>query len=328
MSQQINERCPSCRQWGPNGLVPAKDHYFGTEEEFIFKRCPACGHLWLWQTSEFGVRKFGRGEFGAHEEAVIFAVMDHPLLSLTFYQPRVAWLGRQVCLDRNSVVLDVGCGTGQFLSLMSRRYRCQCLGVDFDPAFAQLPAKPGIELVTTYFEMYETDQRFDLITMLHVLEHLDDPETAIRKAYNLLKPGGYLFVETPASDSLAFKVFGSNWVALMPPYHHHIFSRESLRKMLSAGEKYQYQVAISGVAVPWEIVLSSWVPLAPYAPLPFRVRSIPWPVKAVAGLAMGALTALATPVELLVAASAGLVDWLSAGRLLVVSHQRALCRKI
>lgn len=58
------------------------------------------------------------------------------------------------------------------------------------------------EIVYSYFEDYETDDRFDYIVMGFVLEHVDNPSLIIRKFKELLKPGGKLYAAVPNGKSL------------------------------------------------------------------------------------------------------------------------------
>jgi SAM-dependent methyltransferase len=56
-------------------------------------------------------------------------------------------------------------------------------------------------------------------TMFHVVEHLYDPECYLRSAWNLLRPGGRLIVQTPNAASWQFRVFGERWNGLDVPRH-------------------------------------------------------------------------------------------------------------
>lgn len=58
------------------------------------------------------------------------------------------------------------------------------------------------ELVLDYFETYTPDQRFDVIVMGFVLEHVDDPDTILSRYRGFLKPGGKLYVAVPNAKSL------------------------------------------------------------------------------------------------------------------------------
>lgn len=63
---------------------------------------------------------------------------------------------------------------------------------------------PGtrVDLVEGYFEDFETQERFDVIVMGFVLEHVDDPERILERFKRFLKPGGSLFITVPNAKSL------------------------------------------------------------------------------------------------------------------------------
>ena len=69
---------------------------------------------------------------------------------------------------------------------------------------------------------------FDLIRMGHVIEHVRDPLATLRRAWELLKPGGTLFGETPNIDCWDFELFGRYWGALHFPRHIALFSPETI----------------------------------------------------------------------------------------------------
>ena len=75
---------------------------------------------------------------------------------------------------------------------------------------------------------------FDALTLAHVIEHLPDPVGALRRARDLLRPGGVLWVATPNLRSLAHRMFGRDWLSLDPPRHLVLFSAESLRGAFEA----------------------------------------------------------------------------------------------
>ncbi|MNT33906.1 bifunctional 3-demethylubiquinone-9 3-methyltransferase/ 2-octaprenyl-6-hydroxy phenol methylase [compost metagenome] len=82
--------------------------------------------------------------------------------------------------------------------------------------------------------MTETDlaERFDVVTMNHVLEHLHDPAAALRKAYDLLQPGGLLWLATPNLASSGHRVFAQDWLHLDPPRHLVLVEADALKQLL------------------------------------------------------------------------------------------------
>jgi hypothetical protein len=68
--------------------------------------------------------------------------------------------------------------------------------------------------------------------MLEVLEHMHEPLAALRQAYRLLQPGGWLLVTVPNIASLEYRLWGRHWVGLEPPLHLAHFSPATLAAAL------------------------------------------------------------------------------------------------
>lgn len=80
---------------------------------------------------------------------------------------------------------------------------------------------------------------FDVITMLHVLEHFIDPPMVIEKAQKLLNKEGVLFIEVPNVESDVAKRKGEYWSFYNPPDHTFHFSFHSLQLIL---ERYGFEI--------------------------------------------------------------------------------------
>jgi 2-polyprenyl-3-methyl-5-hydroxy-6-metoxy-1,4-benzoquinol methylase len=93
----------------------------------------------------------------------------------------------------NQKLLDVGCGDGFFVS------HCNMLGIkasgyDISAAVVTMAAKKGLEV---FNKLEEINEKFDIITMFDVLEHMENPRNELKSLANLLKPNGLIFIETP-----------------------------------------------------------------------------------------------------------------------------------
>ncbi len=135
-------------------------------------------------------------------------------------------------------VLDIGCATGGFSMELQRRGHT-VVGVEIDSAAGKIAADRGVDVriadVTeqSFVELLAGEQ-FDCILFADVLEHLVNPELALRNAQAVLAPGGYIVVSVPnvahASVKLALMLdrFDYQDIGLLDRTHVHFFSREEL----------------------------------------------------------------------------------------------------
>ncbi len=132
-------------------------------------------------------------------------------------------------------VLDVGCGRGELLRQLAA-LGWKCWGIDISP-LAVAKARvlvPGAEVVQATLEDIHWDISFDLITAVHVIEHMPDPRGALSKIASLLAPGGRLFMSIPNIGSFEAKLFGRYWSGLDIP-RHCVHFREGVTRFLLEG---------------------------------------------------------------------------------------------
>lgn len=124
----------------------------------------------------------------------------------------------------NKDVLDVGCGTGQFVNMIQGKVK-SVLGIDLSEECIDFAIKRGLNCKKVDF--LEIDSRFDIISMWHLIEHLRSPADFIKHAYKILNPGGTLLIETPAVGSVSYG-FGKDWRFFMPVEHINLFTQNAL----------------------------------------------------------------------------------------------------
>jgi 2-polyprenyl-3-methyl-5-hydroxy-6-metoxy-1,4-benzoquinol methylase len=134
---------------------------------------------------------------------------------------------------RAASLLDVGCGSGEFLLLM-REAGWLVQGVDSDPTAAAVARRvSGAAVLAERFEDAPfVDCSFDAITLDHVIEHLHAPLESLQRCWRLLRPGGIVWVATPNLDAPGHRLFGEHWQALDPPRHLMVFTSGSLEQAL------------------------------------------------------------------------------------------------
>lgn len=138
----------------------------------------------------------------------------------------IPWQGR-------GRLLDFGCGGGSFLRRMA-----DCgwtvTGLDNSTgAVRTVRDELGLNVISGTLPHPELQPgTFDVVTMWHSLEHVHEPLTVLRDAYDLLVPGGKLIVATPKSDSWPAKWFGPKWFGLDVPRHLTHFTSRTLAEMI------------------------------------------------------------------------------------------------
>ena len=141
---------------------------------------------------------------------------------------RVKWISSQV--PEESYVLEVGCNSGGLCNWVMRERACFAVGIDVNPS---LTLKARLKGVSAYEARAEEipckSNTFDVVIITEVLEHLYDPELALKEIYRVLKNGGLIIGSVPHISSL-----NSNKVPIEEhEYHCHIFNMFELDEKLS-----------------------------------------------------------------------------------------------
>ncbi len=146
--------------------------------------------------------------------------------------------------NTNNRLLDFGSGLGHFLGL-AKEEGWDSFGFEIDSDAAKWSANNfQIEIFRNQSEVKSLYNQFDVITLWDVIEHIENPEKVIEFCYDLLKPGGILYIKTPNAIGLEIKKKIFNifplfiyWNLVYPamPYEHiYHFKLEDIKKILSS----------------------------------------------------------------------------------------------
>jgi ubiquinone/menaquinone biosynthesis C-methylase UbiE len=149
------------------------------------------------------------------------------------FEQGVQWRHRQALLRRlPGRILDVGCGSGNFLAALRSR-GWDVYATEFSDAAVALAESRGITVHRgTVEDAGYPDDHFDVVTMWHVLEHVPAPRETLDELRRVLKPDGLLVVEVPDSASLTFRLCGRDWMGLDIPRHLQHFTPTTLVRLL------------------------------------------------------------------------------------------------
>ena len=238
--------CPACG--GVGGLaLPASDRMHLLPGMFASRRCTVCGSLFLdpvpspetlaahypdgyaaWGDKSSppppprGLRRVARRALVA--EGPFGGVASRGLARLTGIETFALVHGA----NGPWAVLDVGCGNGITLDSYAR-LGWRTAGVDAGERAVALARARGHDAVAGFFPETAPAGPFGLVLLVHSLEHLPDPVAALRRARELLAPGGRVFVATPNAGGALARRFGEHWWQIDAPRHLVVLTAAGLR---------------------------------------------------------------------------------------------------
>jgi 2-polyprenyl-3-methyl-5-hydroxy-6-metoxy-1,4-benzoquinol methylase len=132
------------------------------------------------------------------------------------------------CQPNKGLILDIGAGTGDFLTV-AKNDGWKTIGVEPSEKAKAIAKNKGVSFVEKTSEL--ESQTFDVISMWHVLEHVPNLEEQITELKRLLKPTGTLIVAVPNFKSFDANHYGKFWAAYDVPIHFWHFSKTAIQKL-------------------------------------------------------------------------------------------------
>ncbi|MEY8781504.1 class I SAM-dependent methyltransferase [Allomuricauda sp. XS_ASV26] len=134
-------------------------------------------------------------------------------------------------INKSKKLLDIGAGTGDFV-LAAEKQGFEAFGVEPNNKARELALKKGVGLSAKIEEI--NTNRFQAITLWHVLEHLPDLEKDIKTLVGLLEEDGVMVIAVPNFKSFDANHYGSFWAGYDVPRHLWHFSKTAIAKIFAA----------------------------------------------------------------------------------------------
>lgn len=226
----MNKKCPWCESEKTQFRLWLKDEFL-TQEEFQICECLKCGLL-------FTDPRPGKHEIGKYYQSEEYYSHQE---NKTGFIPKLYESVKSVNLKKKykmatkgiakGRVLDIGCGVGDFLHTMEQK-GWETVGIEPSEE-AKAIAKKRIKAQVLDTEEQETlpENSFDLITMWHVLEHVDDLHWQLNQLERLVKPNGRVVIAVPNYNSYDGVFYKEKWAAYDVPRHLNHFNQETLVRM-------------------------------------------------------------------------------------------------
>ena len=224
------KKCPLCNSLKFNKKLSCTDHT-KSKEVFNIVSCETCGFTFTNpRPSEKTLPEYyktkmyishtnsKKGVFNwAYQTARRIAIKKKTSLLKKFYS--------------SGSVLDIGCGTGEFLNA--------CKQKGFNP-FGIEPSKLARSQAIKNYSLRITEKtnlsqypknKFELITMWHVFEHISEIKNTVKELERILKPGGKVFVAVPNHKSWDANYYKEYWAAWDVPIHLWHFSKKTITSL-------------------------------------------------------------------------------------------------
>lgn len=219
--------CPWCGSEKTQIHLWIKDEFL-THEEFQIHECQKCALLF----TEPRPSKDKIGEYYKSEEYYSHQENKHGFIPKVYESVKSINLKHKYKIATKGLkagkVLDIGCGVGDFLHTMEK-HGWECTGVEPSEE-AKIIARKRIK--ANLYAPEEINQMpnasFDIITMWHVLEHVDDLKWQVEQLTRLIKPNGRIVIAVPNYKSYDAEYYKELWAAYDVPRHLNHFNKKTL----------------------------------------------------------------------------------------------------
>jgi SAM-dependent methyltransferase len=231
MSQQeLLGICPLCEGGHFDEFLRTKD-FTVSEEFFTIVSCQKCGF-------RFTNPRPGKEKLGSYYESDNYISHANSANSLVNFVYKLArtftlrWKYKLITrIKSRGLILDYGCGTGEFLGFCKDK-GWRITGVEpNDKARQQAIELTGQKIFSRLSSM--VTPKFDVITLWHVLEHIPDLNQTFAELKSLLDTAGYMLIAVPNSESHDAHLFKQHWAAYDVPRHLYHFTRKSMNKLVA-----------------------------------------------------------------------------------------------
>lgn len=229
MYEKINE-CPVC---GSDNIKNHKIVYDHTvsHESFVIMQCNNCQFEFTNPRPDIvNIEKFYQSE-----DYISHTNKGNSLINIIYKLVRKYSTGNKVKLiesisqKKKGKILDYGTGTGYFLAAIKDK-DWKVTGLEPDKKARKLAEKQcGTKIAERIDEIIALNQKYDIITLWHVLEHIHDLNATFILLKSLLKEKGRIIIAVPNIDSYDNKIYDQDWAAYDVPRHLYHFNQESMK---------------------------------------------------------------------------------------------------
>jgi SAM-dependent methyltransferase len=238
--------CIICNNNDNNQTFKIKELQLGLGDEFNYQLCGQCGSMQLLDPPADLSRFYPNEDYysfklemkdlkkpgyarTAKTKHLLYGKKNLVgwLLSIGYKEPEFYTWMKNAKAQLNDAILDVGCGNG---SLLTRLYKMGFTDLSgIDPFINEDHNYGAIKIYKK--EIYDLQEKFDLVMMHHSLEHMFEPLKALQKAVSLLNNDGCLLVRIPVMGNYGWQKYREYWCGIDAPRHIFIPSEKGMRML-------------------------------------------------------------------------------------------------
>ena len=237
-----NYTCKICG-YKDNNPFYAKELMLGLNKDFQYFECQACRCIQIvsipdnigdyypsnylsfgsvnLENNTIGIKRVLKSKLANYYLNNKRNIIGH-FLSFVFKNPFPFLENTNITTD--SKILDIGCGTGKLLIKMQNNGFNNLEGIDLfiesDYNYKNIKIKKQ--------SLFQLTEKYDLIMLNHSFEHMEDPESVLKKLKDNLTENGLITIRIPVANSYAWRKYGVNWVQLDAPRHYYLHTTQSM----------------------------------------------------------------------------------------------------
>jgi 2-polyprenyl-3-methyl-5-hydroxy-6-metoxy-1,4-benzoquinol methylase len=242
-------KCRVCNNESGNTRYTVSERMYGMGDEFEYFRCAECGCQQIVQVPANLDKYYPENYYSFSVEPLsglrqkvtrlrnesyfrrIPRSIPGRLVGSMLPNPKLAAVAR-AHPERNARILDVGCGSGELLLELRNVGFTNLFGIEpYLPSNA--PQADGVSVRKLSVDDI-VDEKFDVIMLHHVFEHMPEPVETMKKLASLLASDGVLIVRIPVAHSWASQHYGPLWVQHDAPRHLFLHTEKSMQRIAAA----------------------------------------------------------------------------------------------
>ncbi len=241
-------KCPICGNDENNQEYIVKELQTGLRDEFEYIECSKCKCLFLKEVPN-DISKYYDKNYAPHKNNNSFkSRLINKFVGLYFSNnfliskiapknkiPPIALLLNNLVsdnvIDKNSSIIDVGCGDGLFLNYFKNGGFKDLTGIDL--FLDDNNRNFDVNLIKTSLENFKPSKKYDLVISNHAFEHMDNQLTNLKCFENLVNDDGLILLRIPVKSQYIWDTYGVNWYQIDAPRHLFLHTIESFKILCS-----------------------------------------------------------------------------------------------